>query len=412
MANQGHFVMQTKIILYLDDTSTNHADWAVLSENGAIQQVTIAGRLSDLTAIAGDSHLTVIIPAQDVLLTQANVPKLSQQRLLQALPFALEDQLLTDVNELHFAVGAYQANNTLPVSVVTQQKMRAWLNLLKEFSLSPTIMIPASLALPLTENHWQVAIKDDVAIIRMDLYNGFACDKNNLAPLLALKLNEELQKPEAIHVRNYTLHPLAIQIIGTKYLETNVESKQFIEDLSLCAQSPALNLLQDMFRPKHKAAPSKKIWRFAAYAVAAWLGLIFFSNIVSFFILHRQASVLETQINQIYKRNFPQATAVVAPKERMTRKLDELNTQGNKNPLLLWLGRIGKSMAQVSNIRLLQLDFRNSQLNLAISAPNFESVDKFTQSLIQQGLTVKQQHVETSGDTVKSNLSITAGAAT
>lgn len=404
--------MQRKIILYLDENSTAHACWVVLNEKDEIQQVTLVGKLHDLTEIAKDNNLTVIIPAQDVLLTQVNVPKLSQQRLLQALPFALEDQLLTDVNDLHFAVGAYQENNAMPVAIIAKQKMQAWLNLLNEFSLSPTVMIPASLALPITDNFWQIAVKNDTAIVRIDLYSGFACDKNNLSALLQLRLADESQKPETIQVRNYTAHPLAIELNDVKFLEANVASSQFIEDLSVCATHPALNLLQGIFRPKFNATPSKKIWRLASYAVAAWLGLGFFSNIVSFFILHHQASNLEAQIARIYKHNFPQATSMVAPKEHMMRKLDELSTQGSKNPFLLWIGYIAKSMAQIKQIRLLQLDFHSNQLNVAISAPNYESVDQFTQALTQQGLIVKQQHIEAHDNNIEGKLSITAGDAT
>ena len=61
------------IVIYI------HDEWVALDKNSQ------------------DAETIAIVPAQDVLLTTAELPKLSRQRLMLALPFALEEQLIDDV---------------------------------------------------------------------------------------------------------------------------------------------------------------------------------------------------------------------------------------------------------------------------------------------------------------------------
>jgi general secretion pathway protein L len=394
-----------RIILYLPTNDLTQASVALSNNFGGIQK-TIAEGLSvgELALLAADKILTVIVPAQDVLLTQATLPKLNRQRLQQALPFALEEQLLSDVNELHFAVGAYQANGSVPVAIVSKEKMQAWITLLNEAGLSPATIIPASLALPVAEDTWNIYVSDHIAILRTDLFHGFGCEKDNLNALIELKLQEKT--PTDIVLHNYTLEPVIPFITTANFTEKNFPAMQFLEDIALRSESPSINLLQGNFQAKRKASNHKKVWALASYTVVAWIGLVFFSNLISFSILHHQQSELDTQINSIYKRNFPQASAVVSPKDRMTQKLNTLLNQGNKNSLLIWLAYLGKTLAQVDGVHMQQLDYRNDQLSMELTGANFDKIDALALALKTQGLSVRQQNVAAAGNQVKGTLII------
>ncbi len=344
--------------------------------------------LTDLTIITHEHEVIVIVPAQDVLLLQANLPKLNRQRLQQALPYTLEEQLIDDVSELHFATGEYQENNTYPVAVVAQQKMETWLNTLKSADISPTIMIPSSLALPAEKDHWYIAMHGTSAIVRTGSFTGFACDKNNLQTLLELTLSESAIKPNI----------------------TNLSEQQFLENIpNWIAANPVINLLQGNYQAKRKVTQIKKTWLLASYLVAAWLGVALFSNIISSIILHYQVSSAETAINQIYKRNFPQATAVVSPKEQMAKKLNQVSTAANNNHFLTLLGFVSHLLSPTMGVHLHNLEFRDNQLNLTVSATTFDNLDALTNALTQQGLIVKQQNAAIADARVNANLLISEG---
>ncbi|MDR3478885.1 MAG: type II secretion system protein GspL [Gammaproteobacteria bacterium] len=399
-----------KIILYLEDRDLTHASWGVINDAGTITETSLHGKIEDLASIALDKELIVIVPAQDILLTSVKIPKMSRQRLQQALPFALEEQLLSDINDLHFAMGTFSANNSLPVAIVSQQKMTDWINTFKQIGLSPSVFIPASLLAPLIEKTWSILIEDNIAIIRTDLNSGFACDKSNLQTVIESRFTEQAEQPEAIALRNYTPHATTLDVNDIKISEKNFPEIQLIEDMCNWAHNPPINLLQGPYLTKRKSSHSKKIWLLAGYLGIAWIGLLFVSHIISFFILHHQVSALDAGINHIYKKHFPEATSLIAPKQRMEEKLSQLSTQGHRNPLLLWLAYTGKALTEATGVRIDQLDYRNNQLTLSLSAPNMDRIDAFTHALMQSGLTIKQQSAILASGSAKCNLLITEGA--
>ena len=81
--------MQAKAIIYLHSVDPLQVSWIIFDEEGRTAQFISYGELSTLAAELHDHIITVIVPAEDVLLTQAALPKLNQQKLLQALPLSL-----------------------------------------------------------------------------------------------------------------------------------------------------------------------------------------------------------------------------------------------------------------------------------------------------------------------------------
>jgi general secretion pathway protein L len=396
-----------KLILYLQSDDLTQASWVLCALDGAIGKCVTAGTLEQLRIASENKDVIVIPPAQDVLLTAVTLPKLNRYRLLQALPYALEEQLLADVTALHFAVGDYQPDGGLPVAVVAKLKMEKWLAALKEIDIYPAVMLAPILSIPLFEASWNIFVMDDVAIARTDEFSGFTCDAQNLASLIELELAEHPQKPQAIYCQNYTESRLDLKLAAANVIEKQFSAENALQDIALKLKPPFINLCQGPFQAKHKPSENKKYWRIAGYLLAAWISIVLFSNAVSYVILHHQSAKLETQINRIYKHNFPNATAVVEPKRRLQEKLDSLLNQGNKNHLLLWLSYLGKSLPQATGVRLQQLDYRNGVLSLDVMAKNFDAIDNLTKGLTSQGVAVKQQNVGAAGEEAKGTLIIT-----
>ena len=155
--------MSKRTIIYLHAAELAQASW-IVCDNGQIEHNTLRGHLADLPEIDKQAEITLIVPANDVLLTTATLPKLNRHRLLQALPFALEEQLIDDVNELHFAIASHQTDGTLPVAIVARKKMAEWLALCQQYAIVPAQLYSAIFSLPFTEKTWSAAILHDVGM--------------------------------------------------------------------------------------------------------------------------------------------------------------------------------------------------------------------------------------------------------
>jgi general secretion pathway protein L len=396
-----------RLLLYLH---AEDASWLMLDAEGQIQQSISHAPLSELVAPL-DYEVQVIVPATDILLTFADLPKLNSQRIRQALPFALEEQLIDDVSNLHFAIGEHQLNQGYPVAIVSQTKMESWLERLSQASITPSALIPASLTLPFTSDNWYACLYAAIGFVRTGEYSGFACDQDNLAIFLAQKLTDTIEKPSCVHLYNFSGSPTRLEVQETTFNEMALPENQFLEHIVKWLETyPYINLLQGNYRVTQKAAPTKKIWVLAGYVASVWIALAFINNLGSYFILHHATAATEEKINTIYKRNFPQATSVVAPRQRMEEKLKKFSTEANKNDFLSLLGFIGKTFSANKGIQLQNLEFHGSQLTLNVSAPAFDQLDAFTKALSHPGLTVKQQNASIQGTSVKASILISQGA--
>ena len=115
--------------------------------------------LEDLPAHVRRHVLLVWTPPADTLLTQAILPTRNRRKIAQALPFALEEQLLGDPASLHFAYQRHD-EDALAVAVTARERMQTWLRTLHEARLQPTRLCPATLSLPLDVDDWGLAFVD------------------------------------------------------------------------------------------------------------------------------------------------------------------------------------------------------------------------------------------------------------
>src|SRR5699024_743902 len=83
---------------------------------------TAAGTLDDVIPKCEARRVVLLVPGTDVLLWKTSVPGVRGQKLRQALPYSLEDDLAQDVDSLHFALGGTTDEGERNVAVVTRQR--------------------------------------------------------------------------------------------------------------------------------------------------------------------------------------------------------------------------------------------------------------------------------------------------
>lgn len=133
----------------LEDSERRFDWWQV--EAG---QILARGR-AGADALPAGLPVTVLLAAEDVVLTRARVPPLSGQRLREALPNLVEDMTLTDPANLHVAMGAVADAAGQRALAHTE---RGWLQALLERLLRAGCRIeavwPESLCVPWRAGTW------------------------------------------------------------------------------------------------------------------------------------------------------------------------------------------------------------------------------------------------------------------
>jgi general secretion pathway protein L len=400
--------MQEKLVIYLHANDPALIGWAVVKADGVIGQSAYQDNAEGLASIAEGKQVIVLVPTEDVLILTTTLPKMSRSRLAEALPFALEEQLITEVDTLHFASGQQRADGELSVMVVAHQKMQQWLQSLQAWGLRADMLLPVCFALPLEENTWHCMISD-MAVVRSGIDRGFACDRANLNAMLELHSQACPHLPTHLVIQNYSNHAFSTALdMPVSIQETFVKTDEMMPALARhVVNDPIMNLLQGRYAAKKSPFPQVgKMWKLTTYLAMAFVALLFLSPVVSYLILRQRVVGIETQIVQIYKRQFPQASSIVAPKLRMEEKLQKMTAQAGESRLLALLGYVGKGMLETPSIKLKRVDFQHGQLTVELTAATSDDFAAFTDFLTQQGLAVKQQNANLSGERINATLEI------
>jgi general secretion pathway protein L len=400
-------VMRDKFVIYLHPGDLTHPSWVILTHDGTISNSSLQDDPDGLLEIAEDKEVIVLVPAVDVLLIEVDLPKMGRARLLEALPFAIEDQIISDVESMHIAPGNSPIEGTTPVAICAHEKMREWLQLLGTWEIKADAFVPTQFALPYGENFWSVVVMEETFMMRMGQFIGLGNDHHNQGLLLQLALKEAKTLPEIIYIYNTTNVPICSS------LNTNITLKEEMGDpkalIEVFAKSlektRPINLLQGAFAVKQTKAQLNRIKKWTACVALAWGLLLVLYPSVSYFILQKKVREQNIQIAEIYKRNFPESRSLVAPKTRMQEKLQKLSASTSENRLLVLLGHIGKGL-NTSTIKLKRFDFRDNELALQLNAQSSLDLSQFTDFLTNVGVNVKQQNTNLIGPRVNTMLVI------
>lgn len=194
---------------------------------------------------------TMLVPTEQVRLLGVDLPLPSRAKRLEALPFAIEDQIAEPIESVHLALGAEIAPKRYLVGVVRHDVMAGWVDAAEEAGLGHAAMVPDALALPRpAEGEWAVELGADRAIVRAGDGTGFA-----VPPAMLQAVWQAADRPAA---RSYGTPLPAEMMAGGSTIAPAALSERLL--------APALDLRQGRYARRRAALPS--VWRRLGWIVA------------------------------------------------------------------------------------------------------------------------------------------------
>jgi len=400
------------LIVKIGEDSSNQASWLRLGD--AIAQPTIeSGPIDQAAQKAVGARVVGLVPSSAVLLTFAKVPTQNKQRMLNAIPFALEEELATDVENLHFALGQVDESGAVPVAVVDRELMEQWQTSFRDAGLVPDIVIPDVFALPNEAQAWNLLVESNTALLRTGEQSGVAFDAENLGfilPLL-LKQNQENQ-PESIEVwqdeESSDLLPLNADEVEVKS-HANSQGVLGLVSKGNIDTSKAINLLQGAFSRSEQIGKYLRPWRLAASLLAVWFCISLADAVMQSSKLEAQSLALKAEAEQIYRKTFPEAKKVVKPKVQMQQKLRELAAGGDTGGVTFMrlLSDSGEVFRKTNGLILRSVRYKNATLDVDLELPNLQTLDQLKQNLTAlETLSVEIQSAASRNNKVQGRIQI------
>lgn len=388
-----------------------HLDYLVLDEGGNSLLSGSAFHDDQLPEFPEQLDVSLIVPGTDVLLIEMSMPKTSRSQLEKALPYALEEQLIEDLDHLHFVASKQDNDGNVHVLIVKKALLSAWTTRCREVGLFPTSAIPDYLAILPLEKAWHVYLEGDKAMLRQQCLQGLSIEQTQLPQIIALNLaeQEQLDKQAIVidyddgneHFESDSLSDLNVDVImaDEHYFCMEMFAKGY-------RGSAEMNLLTDEYI-SHKPKERKTLlWKVALIVLAAWVFIWLLGNITQYFVYHSRIKSVTGQITTLYKKAFPSAQAVVSPRVRIERALKGVQTTGG-GVFLNLLTQLGQQIKQQKNtVAIDNINFRDNTLSLSVTAGNFQVLANLSKALQAKGLSVQQQNSSSQGKTVSARLII------
>lgn len=377
------------------------AEWLLTDTHGARIGDVHCGALSEAALLAGGRKVVVLVPGTDVLLAEPVLPLKSGVKLAQVVPFALEEQLASDVEDLHFAVGRREASATgTPVAVTSREKMDTWLVQLRLVGIHAEAIHAETSTLPVTPNGVSLLIDGSRVYVRRETAPGAVLDVDPLieALQLALAAGEEEREHVTIYLtegdyeRDRDLYEGLREF--TASLQLKLLPQGMLQVLAANAFSGApVNLLQGPYAPKTKLNISFQPWRYAAMLAGGFLVLHMGLKVWQYIDLKSTEAQLDEGIVQAFQDAIPGAAVPdTATARRMVEsRLAALRGGGPVGGIMDTLGTLGEALALTPGTRIEALSYRDNTTDLRVTAPSVDSLGKIQNVAGERGITAEIQ---------------------
>jgi len=379
--------------------------WAALDVSGNVVSTGSGGVLQ--AAVAANGRQVIwLVESEDVGLFERPLAVRSRKQLEKAVPYALEDDLAEDLEQLHIAL--IGDGERVRAAVVRRTLLEQALTTLVQAGIHPARAIPDVLALPLARARWSLLIDGDRALARTGPGTGLACTQDLLPVLLsaALAAMSEEERPQGLQV--WRTDPKA----GLPDLPLAIEHRPCQGAWPVLAAGLAddavPDLLQGEFSARERRARQLRRWWPVAVALLVWAVLEITNLGLEVHRLEQQRRLLDASIEKVFRDTFPEIRRVENPKVQMEQALKSLRAQrAGSHGLLAMLADASGPLHAQSGVTLKGVEFRNDILELSVEAGDVQQLDALRQALESStGMRAEIQSVNVEGGHVAGRLRI------
>jgi general secretion pathway protein L len=385
--------MSDWLLLRLPRADTELATWLVVDARGAPLSPPQSGPLALAAARVPGRRVCVLIGGADVLLAEPEVPVKAGAKLQQLVPYALEEHLAEDIEDLQFALGKRSHDSArVPVAVVARALLDQWLATLRAEGIEPDVMYADSELLPENPGQAVALLEADAVSVRPPGGTSVTLPADALAE--ALEIARGGAESTATGGRGlifYTGAPEwqrhSAQVEAARPFFDGIKVQLLTAGpLALYAQqlptTQAINLLQGDYTPVSSRGTALKAWRVAAMLLAGLIGLHLAGKAAELQLLRRHEHQLDSSIRETFRSAMHTEASAADARRLMEKRLAGAPGSGGLLPALQALVQ-ARDAAPGTSVQ--SLNFHSGALEMKLSAPDASSLDRVSQSLRSSG---------------------------
>lgn len=396
--------MSEYLVIRVDQNQIQLANWIAVDSSGARRSQPAIGTLQEAAQDIGEREVIVLVPSAEVLTTSVDIP-VKGAKLEAALPFALEEYLAEDIEDLHFAAGTKRSSGRTPVSVVSHERMEEWMSALEFAGIQANSIvaesyglarIPGTISMLLAGEFVFINDGGDIELVMQGVSPGDA-----LAAIGALDdgtemTDDDVEAPSAMprHVlvycepgddERYQHDWIAMRheldSVDVKLLPDGVMPRLAVT----VATGAGINLLQGQYAPEKEYSGLFRPWKYAAMLAIAFALIGLGTKALDLYLLSAQETELQQTFNAEYRQMLPGAPETddpVAVIDSLKRRIGNVETP----PLFLQsMEQLAKALQQNQEASIQAISFRAGVIDLRVSGPDIGTLDNVQRVIGESG---------------------------
>lgn len=395
--------MPHTLLLRLPAGDSAETDWISIEADGsaAARQ---RGPLSLAAAVGRSAKVVVIAPATQILLAEPELPPGSGVKLARAVPFALEEQLTEDVDQLYFALGRRRDGGGTPVAVVTRSVLQKWITDLHAAGIEPAAIYPDMSLLPVNPGQTVLWLEKSRLSVRRPGKLPFSVELTPVSEALVVAG----VIPDPLAGEPAALESAILYVTREDWAQVQDEFESLVErfaslKVQLLTEGPlpwlakdlattdAVNLLQGEFARSTDYGARWLRWRTAAVLAVSLLVVHVAAQALQLRQAKHQTAALDAQIAELYASTMP-AEPMQDARRQLQARLDRIRHSGpGPEYFLRTLQTLSGALAATPNTAIDALSYREQSLDLRVTAPSLAALSQISQFVGKQGLTAEIQ---------------------
>ena len=410
--------MSETLLIHYNINKANQATWALSNDAGEITGKITTGAINEISELAAAHPVVIILNSQCLHISQLQLPTQNMQKMLKAVPYALEEFIADDIENFHFVIARNKHDKSISVVGIDKNTLQNIVQIFQNANIAIKKIIPDALCLAADAEtrQWACLSFHENSILQTETLNGMTLPDDLLEYVITNKLQDkDLEKPEKILF--FSERESTAIADKFKFDDENIDIINVIYNthplVVFCGhykQAIALNLLQHEFKPKNKSSVQWQYWRMAAALAIIWLVLHLGITGFQYSRTADENKILKAKIEKIYKKAFPESRKIINPRSQMAQKLKQLKgTAGGANNGLIYL--LAESFGHIKNkqegVNINSMTFRNNRMDIGLDSTNLQTLETFNQSL-NNNKNIKSEIVSSSAEKnkVKGNLRV------
>lgn len=403
--------------VFIEGDDTQGYFWFSCNQEQPVQHY--QGSLDDLAAFYQEAKKTAkarffyIVNALECLAKNIEFASQERKHIQKAIPYLLEESVLSDVEDLHIVNGKLEANN-ISVMAMDSQRLQQLLTPLNDKGIECEQCFAQYAILETAQQQsdaWQLLLHRGQFLLKDHVGKVFAIEAEHLALVCDILSENFANIPQKILLyvgseddaeQAQAYLPEALQhVLETAEVDYARQWQQEVGSLS------QWNLLKGKFARTIQWQAMLMPWRwvllFAVVLFAGYTSLTILQNTQ----LDSQIAAIKVQTQQVARQVIPQGK-IVDPEKQLNRELQRINRSGSSKRVIDLINTVGKTLAEnsIKNLSAMNYEGNTHSLYLDLLVNNYDSLQKMMDAINSNGLKTELQNSNAQGDKLRVRLKV------